>query len=124
METIKDKLLDGEMWVYSPQKYPGYAFSDMGRCYSLRHNKLIKPYKTPYKNNYLYDKIKLFDGNVYKTYALHRVIAELFCVKPSEECSEVHHINSIVTDNRACNLMWVTHKQHKLIHAEMRKNSK
>lgn len=124
METIKDKLLDGETWVYSPPKYTGYAFSNMGRCYSLRHNKFLTPVKTPYKNNVLYNKITLYNCDNCKRYLVHRIIAELFCVKPGEECSVVHHINGIATDNRACNLMWVTQKQHKLIHSEMRKNSK
>lgn len=123
-QTIKDKLLDGEMWIYSPQKYPGYAFSSLGRSYSLKHNKFIKPYKTPYKSNHLYDKVKLFNGAIYKTYILHRVIAELFCDKSSPECTQVHHINGVCTDNRLKNLMWVSPHQHKLIHAEMRKGSK
>ena len=42
---------------------------------------------------------------------IHRAVAELFVPNP-ENKSEVDHINTDKTDNRACNLKWVTHKEN------------
>ena len=42
---------------------------------------------------------------------LHRIVAELFIPNP-ENKSYIDHINTIITDNRAVNLRWVTAKEN------------
>ena len=64
----------------------------------------------PSKHTSLYLTIKLFYGNkVYKSYYLHRLVAEHFCYNDKPEIkTQVNHINSDHKDNRACNLEWCT----------------
>lgn len=54
---------------------------------------------------------------------VHRIVAYYFCNPPCEankrwvcEGYEVHHKNRIPSDNRADNLVYVTHDEHKRIH--------
>ena len=42
---------------------------------------------------------------------LHKLVAELFVPNPDNK-SEVDHINTDKSDNRACNLRWVTHEEN------------
>ena len=61
----------------------------------------MKPYK---QNGYLL--VSLFkDGNS-KNYRIHRLVAGAYLPNPNNY-PEVHHINSIRTDNRIENLAWV-----------------
>ena len=47
-------------------------------------------------------------GDMYRHYLLHRLVAEYFIEPPTDECICVVHINHTLTDNRAENLQWLT----------------
>lgn len=94
-------------------------------------NEVWKVYKvTSYRNqfkNYCYEissegRIKIngelvepfVQRNGYRKIAgkyLHKLVAELFVPNPDNK-SEVDHINTDKSDNRACNLRWVTHEEN------------
>ncbi len=43
---------------------------------------------------------------------VHRIVAKTFLPPPPSEDYEVSHLNDIKTDNRAENLVWMTHKEN------------
>lgn len=47
----------------------------------------------------------------YKTYKVHRVVAELFIPNPEKKPC-IDHINTIRTDNRTQNLRWCSYKEN------------
>ncbi|MDR3136754.1 MAG: HNH endonuclease [Coriobacteriales bacterium] len=53
-------------------------------------------------------------GVVHDAYPrLHRLVAEAFCGRPANT-TEVDHVNGIRSDNRVCNLRWVTRQENQL----------
>lgn len=68
----------------------------------------------PFKNARGYFVIALTTShNKRKTFILHRLVAIAHIDNP-ENKPEVNHINGIKTDNRPCNLEWVTSSENKL----------
>lgn len=51
------------------------------------------------------------------TRATHRIIAETFIPNP-ENKKHVHHIDDDKSNNSACNLMWVSPKEHGALRSE------
>ena len=86
--------------------------SNLGRVkvvYTSGRSKLYKQHKQT--GGYLYVHIRL-NGKC-GSYSVHRLVATAFCEKPpSNEKLEVNHINENISDNRAENLEWCTHRQN------------
>lgn len=62
------------------------------------------------KNNHTggYDTIGVHVGGRLKIFYVHRLVAELFCHKPSEKHTQVNHIDGDKKNNHYSNLEWVT----------------
>lgn len=60
-----------------------------------------------------YQRIVLMKEARKKRYMCHRLVAETFVPNP-ENKPYVNHINGIKSDNRACNLEWVTQSENEL----------
>lgn len=85
-----------------------YAVNNMGRVYSLRRNKILKPRRMP--TGYLRVNLpspKLSQRDVY----IHRLVADAFCEHP-EGCDVVNHIDNDPANNRADNLEWCTQRDN------------
>ena len=54
-----------------------------------------------------YYQVRL-SGRGRKTLLLHRLVAEMWCEKPSDKCVQVNHIDGNKGNNSADNLEWVT----------------
>lgn len=81
----------------------GYRVDEDGNIHSP-YNRILSPRSK--SNGYLY--VQLGKGN---ERPVHQLVAEAFCDRqPHHE--EVHHINADRTDNRACNLQWITHSDN------------
>ena len=88
------------------EKYPSYKIYDNGIITDL-NNKPLKMFTSG--RGYLY--VNLYANKKAKIVFIHRLVAYMFC-KGYKEGLQVNHINGIKTDNRACNLEWVTAKEN------------
>ena len=97
-----------EIWKQIPDTNNMYYVSSFGRVYSKHTNKLRKLFK--HNNGYLLVDYKNVHGKKI-TKKVHRLVAELFIPKPSDDLI-VNHIDGDKTNNHIWNLEWVTHKEN------------
>lgn len=107
-----------EIWK-DVEGYEGlYQVSNMGNVRSLerqtsrgqnRKGKFLT--KTISDNGY--PKVSLSKDGKATRFFVHRLVAISFIPNP-EHKREVNHINGIKTDNRVCNLEWVSSRENKL----------
>lgn len=95
-----------------------YEVSKSGYVYSIKAGRIkLKP---SIAGRY-YHRVCLTENNVKKYFYVHRLVLESFTPNP-ENKPQVNHINGNTTDNRLCNLEWVTmeenyyHRWHVLKH--------
>lgn len=94
--------------------FEDYMISDIGTVYSKKTKKLLSPYEMPHGHL----KVNLcLNGKEIQKY-IHRLVADAFIEKPSNDYDAVHHINHCKTDNRPENLMWMTCSEHQSLHRE------
>lgn len=90
-----------------------YEVSNLGRIKSLsktrKDSKIIM--KGSYDKTTGYRKINLYSDGQYKSFWIHRLVAETFCENPNNY-NIVDHKNGRKLDNRANNLRWVTQKEN------------
>lgn len=97
--------MENEIWK-DIEGYEGlYQVSDRGRVRSLK--KILN--QTIQKDGYY--NVTLHKNKDKKTFRVHRLVAQAFIPNPDNK-SEVNHINEDKTDNRACNLNWMSHKEN------------
>lgn len=94
------------MWKVLPSN-PNYMVSDEGEIKSLRFKKILHPKL----NHDGYLRIQIWKGNSCRFVSLHRLIAEAF-LPQAEGATVVNHKNGIKSDNRICNLEWVTQQEN------------
>ncbi|WP_295071277.1 NUMOD4 domain-containing protein [Ruminococcus sp.] len=104
--------LDGEQWKTIPC-FPNYLISNMGRVYGGRYNRIVNGSY----NEKGYRIIELYSDKFPKgkKFRICRLVAEAFC-KGCTPQMEIHHCNLCPCDDRAINLLPVTHEQHVAIH--------
>ena len=86
-----------------------YQVSNKGRVKSLKSWKEIV--LKPNLSNKWYLYINLCKNSGYKTYQIHRLVAETL-IENSENKPQVNHINWIRDDNRLENLEWCTRSEN------------
>lgn len=79
-----------------------YKVSRDGKVFNLngRERKLVRT-----RDGYL--KVNLYNKGKFKTYLVHRLVAELYIPNPDKK-PQVNHLNKDVADNRVENLEWCT----------------
>ena len=86
-----------------------YQVSDMGNVRNIKYNRPLKPMLD--SDGYL--QVDLYRKGKGKRFKVHRLVAAAFTPNPDNKPT-VDHINTIRTDNRACNLRWFTQREQML----------
>lgn len=90
-----------------------YQVSSEGRVKSLGGGDRYKVTRllNGYVGNNGYRVVTMWKNGSSKLKTIHRLVAETFIDNP-ENKPQVDHMNTIRTDNRICNLRWVTYKEN------------
>ena len=94
-----DTLVEGEEW----RTINDICVSNIGR-----HRNKFGVVSTPLTRTNGYCQIGARSNGNFKTYLLHRLVAEAFIPKPSELHIEVNHKDRDPSNNHVSNLEWVT----------------
>lgn len=89
-----------------------YEVSDLGRVRTL-HGKHQGRIMTPTITARGYLRVGIRKNRVRQHFAVHRIVLAAF-VGPRPEKNECDHLNNVKTDNRLCNLEYVTSSENKL----------
>lgn len=97
-----------EIWKPVPEYEGLYEVSNTGVIRSIyRYKKELKPMIS----NTGYERVDLFKDHKRRQVSVHRVVASVFCHKPSC-CNVVNHIDENKRNNNADNLEWTTQKSN------------
>lgn len=96
-----------EQWKFIPNTNNLYKVSSLGRVFSLKRGKFIKP--TMPKGGYCSFNISV--NSHVRLGRIHRLVAEAFIPNP-DRLPCIDHINGDRTDNSVTNLRWCTHVQN------------
>ena len=78
-----------------------------GEVFHFGRNGLSEVCPTTLSNGYL--QVTAWYNGKYQTALVHRLVARAWC-EGYDDALQVNHKNGVKTDNRACNLEWVTAK--------------
>jgi len=92
---------------------PQYEISNLGNLYRRLKNGELKKLKLRKMRNGYVDYVT--GGRPRKHILIHRAVAKAFLPAPMFPKMTVNHKNGIKTDNRACNLEWLT-MQENVVH--------
>lgn len=93
-----------EIWK-DIKEYEGlYQISNLGNLISIKHNH-IKPIVV--RKNQRYLRVNLWKNGKYKTFSIHRLVAESFLPNPNN-FPVVNHKDGNKLNNKADNLEWCT----------------
>lgn len=84
-----------------------YQASNTGNIKNKETNTILKPGTSGWG----YLQVNLYYDSKHHTRYVHKLIAETFIPNPDNK-PKVNHINGIKTDNRVCNLEWVTNSEN------------
>lgn len=92
-----------------------YLISNMGRVYDCNKQLICEIYPDTTRG---YNTVSLqLCPEGFRNFKVHRLVAMAFVPNPDPKSKcVVHHINSVRTDNRAENLLWVSTIEHKALH--------
>lgn len=97
-----------EYWVRLPTPYSNYEASNLGRIRNVNGGIL-----TPRFNESGYFRVHVTkDDGTDQDARVHRLVALAFLGPAPIDKTDVNHINEIKTDDRICNLEYMTHAEN------------
>lgn len=89
-----------------------YMVDNLGNVFRCKPGglKQLSPFNNT-SNGTRYMQVKLYSGGEVKNFCVHKLVAEAFIENPFD-LPVVDHLNGDYTDNRACNLEWVTNREN------------
>lgn len=94
------------IWKDIPNYEGLYKISNLGQIYSVKRKRILKPLNS----HHGYKRIRLYtDSQHWTTFAIHRLVAQLFVPNPSN-FSEVNHKDENHSNNCSDNLEWCDRK--------------
>lgn len=104
-----------EVWK-TINDFNNYEVSSYGNIRNVIKNNFLKPIK----HSTGYSVVNLCNSDFRKTIRLHKIVATHFIENPfNKDC--INHINGIKTDNKVCNLEWVSQSEN-VTHAYLKIN--
>jgi hypothetical protein len=111
-DEIKEEFKD----IYLDNNKTGYKISNLGYVLNSKGDAL----QIIYLNDYAYVVLYNSESKKHERFRLNILVATFFCPYRADDlCEEVHHITKNRRDNRYCNLIFVSRKEHKTIHSNM-----
>ena len=107
VEKILPSVGEVEEWRVC-QNYPAYSVSSFGQVKNNRTDRVLKPRANSEK---IYQLVHLrigIENKNGKYEYVHRLVADAFCEKPSEEHNQVDHKDRRRNNNYYKNLQWTT----------------
>jgi hypothetical protein len=92
------------------KNYPNYSISNLGRVWSHKTNRWLKP-RHAWGKGKGYKGTVIYNENGSKTFMIHRLVAEVFCSNPNNK-PHTNHKDFDKTNNVYTNLEWVTPKEN------------
>lgn len=108
---IQENIKIVEYWVQCPPPYSKYEASNKGRIRYMCDN--LQKILEPRFNDSGYYRVHVQkDDGTEQDARVHRLVCLAFWGEPPEGCTDVNHINEIKTDDRPCNLNWMTRAEN------------
>ena len=98
-----------EYWAMVPGSSK-YQVSDYGHFRRLLKNGKPKPIATYLKHD-KWMVVKVDYQGQYKEHIVHKIVADVFIEPPEQPNMVLHHKNTMICDNYAGNLEWITREQ-------------
>lgn len=87
--------------------YPNYSVNSLGEVYSIRRDKILKPYI----NHRGYEQVRLYNKAGSKMFTVHRLVAEMFLPNPNK-LPFINHKDGDKQHNHLDNLEWCTAQEN------------
>ena len=84
-----------------------YQVSDSGKVFSLKTDKLLKPYDS----GRVYLQVDLYKDFSKKRHSIHRLVIETF-IENIDKKEQVNHVDGCKTNNYLSNLEWCTRSEN------------
>ncbi len=115
------RKIDDEEWLEVPNSNNRYHVSNYGRVKSFSFKKDGQIMKCPEIKGFKYVKLKI--NKIQHHYYVHKLVAEVWLSKQSEQHIYVTHLDGNLKNNHISNLKWLTKEELTNQHREFKEKN-